>query len=136
MIGEESVAGGEAVFESARTRTAVLEIMKDDLVTMALHDPMDSRTANTSAWAQMAGVIMRFSTHPGYQRLRPPSGLSPRQRAIWIVCAFSSAVAGSSPQPQLAVALNVAVSSYAERQEETAIAERAQTTVDRLLAGR
>jgi hypothetical protein len=124
------------VFESARTRTAVLEIMKDDLVTMALHDPMDSRTANSSAWAQMAGVIMRFSTHPGYRDFQPPPGLSPRQRAIWIVYAFSNAVARSSPQPQLAVALNVAVSSYAERLKETAIAERAQMTVDRLLAAR
>jgi hypothetical protein len=32
--------------------------------------------------------------------------------------------------------LNVAVSSYAERLKETAIAERAQMTVDRLLAAR
>ena len=128
-------SGGIFMFENARTRAAVLEIMKDDLVTMALHNPMYSRTANSSAWAQMAGVIMRFSTNPGYRDLQAPSGLSPRQRTIWIVYAFSQAVARSSPQPQLAVALNVAVSSYAERQRETAIAERAQATVDRLLAG-
>ena len=49
---------------------------------MALQDPMDSRTANSSAWAQMAGVIMRFSKHPGYKDFQPPSGLSPRQRAV------------------------------------------------------
>jgi hypothetical protein len=59
--GKHVVGGRSSVFESARTRVAVLEIMKDDLVTMALQDPMDSRTANSSAWAQMAGVIMRFS---------------------------------------------------------------------------
>lgn len=123
------------MFENARTRVAVLDIMKDDLVTMALYDPMDSRTANSSAWAQMAGVIMRFSTNPGYRDFQPPPGLSPRQRAIWIVYAFSNAVAASSPQPQLAIALNVAVSSYAERQKETAIAAKAHTTVDRLVAG-
>jgi hypothetical protein len=121
------------MFENARTKTAVLEIVKDDLVSIALHNPMDSSTANDSAWAQMAGVIMRFSTHPGYRALQPPSALSPRQRAIWIVYAFSQAVARSSPQPQLAVALNVAVSGYAERQREIATANKAQTTVDRLL---
>jgi hypothetical protein len=130
------VVEGSAVFENARTRTAVLEITRDDLVTMALHDPMDSRSANSRAWAQMAGVIMRFSTNPGYSDFQPPLGLSPRQRAIWIVYAFSNAVAASSSQPQLAVALNVAISSYAERQKETAIAAKAQTTVDRLLASR
>ena len=122
------------VFQKARTRIAVLEIMKDDLVSMALYDPTDSRRANTNAWAQMAGVIMRFSTHPGYRNFQPPRGLSPCQRAIWIVCAFSKAVAGSSPQPQLAVALSVAVASYAERQRETAIADRAKAAVDLLLA--
>ena len=40
------------VFQKARTRIAVLEIMKDDLVSMALYDPTDSRRANTNAWAQ------------------------------------------------------------------------------------
>ena len=122
------------MFENARTRVAVLEIMKDDLVSMALHDPMDSRSANNSAWAQMTGVIMRFSTNPSYRDFHPPSGLSPRQRAIWIVYAFSNAVAATSPHPQLAVALNVAVSSYADRQKETVVANNAQKTVDRLLA--
>ena len=132
--GKRVVGGLSSVFESARTRAAVLEIMKDHLVSMALHDPMDSRTANSSAWAKMAAVIMRFSKHPGYKDFQPPSSLSPRQRAIWIVYAFSEVVAPSSPQPQLAVALNAACFSYAERQKETAIAERARTVIDRLLS--
>jgi hypothetical protein len=121
------------VFEKIRTRVAVLEIMKDDLVAVALHDPMDSGRANNSAWGQMAGVIMRFSTNPAYRVFQPPIGLSPCQRAIWIVHAFSKVVAASSPQPQLAMALNVAVSSYAERKRESAIADQAQIAVARLL---
>ena len=115
------------MFEKARTRIAVLEIMKDGLVSMALHDPMDSRHANETAWAQMAGVIMRFSTNPSFGDFQPPSGLSPRQRAIWIVYAFSRAVALSGPVPGLAVALTAAVSSYTEAQRETAIADRVRT---------
>lgn len=122
------------MFENARTRAAVLEIMKDDVVTMALHDPMESRTANSKAWAEMAGVIMRFSTNPGYRHILPPPGLSARQRAIWLVHAYSKVVASLSTHPQVAIALSVAASSYAERQVETATADKAQTTVDRLLA--
>lgn len=122
------------MFGRARTRVAVLEILKDDLVTTALHDPMDSRTANGSAWAQMAGVVMRFSNQPGYRDFQPPSGLSPRQRAIWIVYAFSNVVARSSPRPELTIALNVAVSTYAELHGEATVANRAQESVDRLLA--
>ncbi|MDE3157291.1 MAG: hypothetical protein KGM92_00795, partial [Acidobacteriota bacterium] len=53
---------------------------------------------------------------------------------FWIVYAFSEVVAPSSSQPQLAVALNAARFSYAERQKETVIAERAQTVIDRLLS--
>ncbi len=118
------------MFENARTRVQVLEIMKDDLVSMALHDPMDSRAANSGAWAQMAGVIMRFSSNPSFRAFQPPSGLSPRQRAIWIVYAFSQVAC--APQPRLAVALRAAVSSYAERQNETALATKARAAVNRL----
>jgi hypothetical protein len=124
------------VFEKARTRVAVLEIMKDELVSMALHDPMDSRRSNETAWAQMAGVIMRFSTNPGFRDFQPPPGLSPRQRAIWIVHAFSEVVARSGPIPGLSVALSTAVLSYAENQRETAVADKARAAVERLLAVR
>jgi hypothetical protein len=119
------------LFQNARTRVAVLEIMKDDLVSMALHDPMDSRRANETAWAQMAGVIMRFSTNPNTRPFHPPSGLSPRQRAIWLVYAYSQMPTGS--HASVAMALNVAVNSYAEQLNETAILHKAQTTVDRLM---
>lgn len=121
------------MFEGARTRAAVLEIMRDELVSIALHDPMDSRAANSNAWAQMAGVIMRFSANPGYQPLQPPRSLSPRQRAIWIVYAFSRTVAASSSQPELALALDTAVSSYAQSQNEEEVAQKARTAVDRLV---
>ena len=74
---------------------------------------------------------MRFSTNPNTRPFHPPSGLSPRQRAIWLVYAYSQMPTGS--HASVAMALNVAVNSYAEQLNETAILHKAQTTVDRLM---
>jgi hypothetical protein len=119
------------LFEAARTRLAVLEIMKDGVVSKALYDPGESRRANESAWAVMTGVIMRFSQHPGYTAFMPPTGLSPRQRAIWLVKAFSEVVLRTSPGGgSLRLAITVASASYAGRYGEREILSRAATEID------
>ena len=123
------------MFENARTRIEVLEIMKDDLVSQALHSPMESRAVNGKAWAEMAGVIMRFSENPAYRHLLPPKGLTPRQRAVWIVSAFNKAVMSTAQQPALWIALGVAVSSYATDKNEVEVERRADLEIRRLLGG-
>ena len=106
--------------------------MKDDLVSQALHDPMDSRRANESAWAQMAGVIMRFSQNTAYVPFMPPAGLSPRQRAIWLVAAFSAvAVSSFRGGGAIRMALTVASGSYADLHGEREILNQAQTAIGR-----
>jgi len=81
----------------------------------------------------MAGVIMRFSTNPGYKELFPPPGLTPRQRAIWIVAAFTKFVMPTAQQPGLRMALGVAVTSYAQEKNEVSIEQRANLAFQKLL---
>ena len=124
------------MFVTAKTKTAVLEIMKDPLVSESLRDSTESRYANERAWKQFAGIIMRFNARLD-REFAPPGGLTPRQRAIWFVQAWLELGGRAMPKdlsPTVSVrvvciAIETALNSYADEHHERTVLHRAQVDI-------